>query len=99
MGKLVDKKLPALIEKPNRYGDGDGLFFRTLGQGRAYWTFRYRLGGKEREMSLGPFAELSLKEARSRHTAARKAVVVDKVDPLADRRAAKAISGAKGAVP
>ena len=45
MGKLTDKGLQALIEKPNRYGDGDGLFFRTLGQGRACWTFRYRLGG------------------------------------------------------
>ena len=27
MGKLTDKGLQALIEKPNRYGDGEGLFF------------------------------------------------------------------------
>src|SRR5271166_1371007 len=80
-----------LLEKPSRHGDGDGLYFRTLGLGRAYWVYRYRVGGKEREMSLGPFPELSLSEARAKHAAARKAVVVDKADPLADRRDAKAM--------
>ena len=90
-GLLNDKDLPALLEKPGRYADGHGLYFRTLGLGRAYWVYRYRVGGKEREMSLGPYPELTLSEARARHVAARKAVVVDKTDPLADRRAAKAV--------
>ncbi len=84
-----------LLEKPSRHGDGDGLYFRTLGLGRAYWVYRYRAGGKEREMSLGPYPELSLIEARAKHAAARKAVVVDKADPLAEKRAAKAASAAK----
>jgi integrase len=78
-----------LLEKPSRHGDGDGLYFRTLGLGRAYWVYRYRASGKEREMSLGPYPELSLIEARAKHAAARKAVVVDKIDPLAEKRAAK----------
>jgi hypothetical protein len=81
MAKLNHKGLQALIEKPGRHSDGDGLYFRTLGLGRAYWVFRYRANGKEREMSLGPFPELSLSEARAKHAAARKAVVVDKADP------------------
>jgi integrase len=91
MGKLNDKGLQALLKRPGRHGDGSGLYFRTLGLGRAYWVYRYRADGKEREMSLGPYPELSLSEARAKHVAARKAVVVDKADPLADRRAAKAI--------
>jgi len=88
--KLTNASLKRLIEKPGRHGDGDGLYFRTLGLDRAYWVFRYRTGGKEREMSLGPYPELSLIEARAKHAAARKAVVVDKADPLAERRADKA---------
>ena len=50
-------------------------------------------------MSLGPVPELSLAEARTRHVAARKAVVVDKADPLADRRAAKAAAADRADTP
>ena len=99
MSKLKHKGLQALIEKSGRHSDGDGLYFRTLGLGRAYWVFRYRANGKEREMSLGPFPELSLSEARAKHAAARKAVVVDKADPLAERRDAKATRAAKADAP
>jgi len=94
MPKLTQTSLRRLIKKPGRHGDGDGLYFRTLGDAKAYWVFRYRTGGKEREMSLGPYPELSLAEARAKHAAVRKAVVVDKADPLADRRAAKVVSAA-----
>jgi integrase len=40
-------------------------------------------------MSLGPYPELSLIEARAKHAAVRRSVVVDKADPLAARVAAK----------
>ena len=99
MGKLNDKGLQSLIERPGRHGDGQGLYFRTLGQSRAYWVYRYRAVGKDREMSLGPYPELSLAEARAKHVAARKAVVVDKADPLADRRAAKAAAADRADTP
>jgi hypothetical protein len=52
---------------------------------------RYRVGGKERETSLGPFPELTLAEAREKHAELRKSVVVDKADPIADKRAAKTV--------
>ena len=57
-GQINPQGLKGLIEKPDRYPDGQGLFFKTLGQGRAYWTYRYRSGGKERETSLGPYPEI-----------------------------------------
>jgi integrase len=89
MAKLTNAALEKLIESPGRHGDGQGLFFRTLGQGRAYWVYRYRSGGREREYSIGPFPEVSLKKAREEHARLRSRVVSDKVDPLALRRAAK----------
>ena len=87
MGKLTNAGLKGLIEKPGRHSDGDGLFFRTLGRGRAYWVYRYRSDGREREYSIGPYPEVSLIEARSKHAELRKRVVVDKADPLAMKRA------------
>src|SRR5208282_2091225 len=93
MGKLNPKGLKGLIERPGRYGDGDGLYFKTIGKGRAYWTFRYTLNGKGRETSLGPFPEVSLEQARDKHLDLRKAVK-DKIDPLA-----KAAVAAKAGMP
>lgn len=37
----------------------------------------------------GPYPEVSLTEARAKHTELRKRVVVDKTDPLAERHAAR----------
>jgi Arm DNA-binding domain len=87
-GKLTARAVESLAKRKGRYGDGDGLFLRVLDPGkRVYWTFRYRATGRDREMSVGPYPELSLAEARARHVALRKAVVTDKIDPVGDRRA------------
>jgi integrase len=89
MGKLTNVALPKLLKESGRHSDGQGLFFRVIGGQRAYWVYRYRFGGKEREYSIGPHPEVSLIEARSKHAELRKRVVVDKADPLALKRAAK----------
>ena len=98
MGKLYPQGLKGLIEKPDRYPDGQGLFFKTLGQGRAYWTYRYRSGGKERETSLGPYPEITLEQARIKHAELR-AMVLKGIDPVADRRNARTAAAAKADVP
>ena len=98
MPKLRNARLKALLKKPGRHSDGDGLYFRTIGLDRAYWAYRYRAHGKTREMSLGTWPEVSLAEARKKHAKLR-AAVLDKLDPLASRRAARETSAAKGAVP
>ena len=91
MPKLTQAALRGLIKKPGRYSDGGGLYFRVIGEGKAYFVYRYRVGGKERETSLGPFPELTLAEAREKHAELRKSVVVDKADPIADKRAVKTV--------
>ncbi len=89
-GKLTARGVESFAKRKGRYGDGDGLFLRVMDPGkRVYWTFRYRMNGQDREMSVGPYPELSLAQARDRHLALRNAVKVDKTDPLGDRRAAK----------
>ena len=88
MGKLDAKKLRGLLaKKPGRHPDGGGLFFKTAGLGRAYWTMRYTFNGRGHETSLGPFPELGLDEARLRHLALMKQLKIDKTNPLGDRNA------------
>jgi hypothetical protein len=97
--RLTHTGLKGLLERPGRHADGKGLFFRTLGGGLGYWVFRYRFGGREREYSIGPYPEVKLIEARAKHAELHKRVLVDKVDVLAEKLAAKAAKEAQAALP
>ena len=88
MTRLTPPSLRTLIKKPGRHSDGQGLFFRVLGDAKAYWVYRFWINGREREMSLGPYPELGLGEARRKHAELR-AQVLNKVDPLAHKHSAK----------
>ena len=55
--------------------------------GAAFWVLRYMLGGKARELGLGPLRLVNLAEARARAREARQALL-DKVDPVAIKHAA-----------
>jgi hypothetical protein len=82
--------LRRLLRKPGWHGDGDGLYFRAEGSDRAYWIYRYTgQGGKRRVISLGPYPEVGLADARAKHAELRARVLADKADPLAENRAAK----------
>ncbi|HZZ21620.1 MAG TPA: integrase arm-type DNA-binding domain-containing protein [Roseiarcus sp.] len=91
-GKLTARGAESLAKRRGRYGDGNGLFLRVLDPGkRVYWVYRFTLQGREREMSLGSFPTVSLADARTKH-AQLAASVANKIDPLGDRRSAKAFA-------
>ena len=89
MAKLTTTRLKKLLTQPGRHGDGNGLYFRTLGDAKAYWVYRYRIGGKEREISIGRYPEMPLEQARKEHAKLHTQVVNDRIDPLADKHAPK----------
>jgi integrase len=90
MTTLTNTNERALKKRKGRHKVGDGLFLKVLDETRAYWIYRFRIGGKEREASLGSAHKLTLAEARDKHLAMRNMVRNDKVDPVAQKRAAKA---------
>ena len=51
--KITNLNLPALLKTPGRYRVGDGMFLKVLDERRAYYVYRYRVDGHEREASLG----------------------------------------------
>nr|WP_298727310.1 Arm DNA-binding domain-containing protein [uncultured Steroidobacter sp.] len=61
-------------EKPIKLFDGDGLYLFVQPNGGRWWRFKYRFHGKERELSLGVYPEVSLKLARTRREDARRMV-------------------------
>lgn len=51
-------------EKPYMLRDDRGLYLRIDPSGRKYWILRYWEQKKEHQLSLGPYPDLSLKDAR-----------------------------------
>jgi integrase len=84
--KLTDTKVAKA--KPGKHGDGRNLWLIVSPSGAKRWEFRYTVGGKSREMSLGPVDLLDLDGARDQALELRKALR-DGMDPLAVRNQAK----------
>ena len=76
------------LSKPGYHADGAGLHLCVKATGAKSWIFRYRFGGKEREMGLGPLHTVSLAEAREKALAQRK-MLLEGVDPLAAKQASE----------
>ena len=69
--------------------DGGGLRLRIRPNGSKHWIFRYRLNAKEKNTSLGPYPQISLKQARDKAVEAR-ALVIDGRDPILVRQVTRA---------
>ena len=80
MGYLTNKKIDDVFEK-GVYIDGDGLRLRVGDNKNKSWILRYRLFGQTREMGLGKYPIVSLKDARKKMINAKK-MVYDGKDPI-----------------
>lgn len=60
------------VTTPGRYTDPatKGLNLNVK-NGRKYWVLRYTLSGQRRDLTIGPYPEISLREARNRAVACR----------------------------
>lgn len=67
-------------EKPYKVSDFDGLFVLVKPTGSRLWQFKYRVDGKEKLLSIGPYPEIGLASARAARDAAR-ALVAAGADP------------------
>ncbi|TNI15492.1 integrase [Aeromonas veronii] len=89
--KLTESKVKAakVAEdgKPLKLFDGGGLFLYVTHAGR-YWRLKYRIGGKERVHSIGPYPLVGLKEARLK-AADVKRVLLDGGDPAMEKQKRK----------
>lgn len=69
--------------------DGSGLELRISPNGKRGWRLRYtRPNGKRNMMSLGPYPEVTLAEAREKRTDARR-LLIEGIDPVEQRKEEK----------
>lgn len=104
MGKRKDALDPLTLKKQqldkidgmHAMGHPPGLYLYVKGACKS-WMLRYSFGGKRRDMSLGPFGEITLKQAQDKAIAEREKIRAG-IDPLASRQAvnqAAAVAKAK----
>ena len=81
---------------PGLYADGGGLYLRVGRGGAKSWCLRYMLEGKAREMGLGGLSKIGLADARKK-ASAQRLLLVERVDPLARRKAERVATKIKAA--
>ena len=78
------------FQKPGLYTDGNNLYLNVSRSLQRSWTCRVRVSGRHvRDIGLGAYPAVSLKEAHNK----RDAVALDAAngqDPLAERKAVEA---------
>ena len=98
-GKRLHQRLSPLevknLKQPGFYADGDGLYLKVTPKGNKTWHFRFKLAKRPREMGLGPYPGVTLKEARSGAEEAR-ALLRKGQDPIEQRKAQRAAQRAPG---
>jgi len=93
MSKLTPKFVKEVVE-PGSYQDGRGLILRVAATGRKNWIFRYSFQGNRRDLSLGAYPALSLRDARLSADSHRVSISQG-IDPLDVRRGKRATADAK----
>lgn len=73
MAKLKDMDIKGWVKngEPIAKSDGDGLTFTLSKSGTPAWVLRYRYGGRQKELTIGRYPDITLKRARELATEAR----------------------------
>ena len=82
-GTKVAEAKPA--DRERKLSDGGGLYLLVKPNGTKSWRYKYRFNGRELTLAIGLFPEISLKQARQRHQAARE-MLASGIDPNQDKR-------------
>lgn len=91
-GKLTDKAVKAFItkgESGKKLADGGGLYLFITPAGGATWRIKYRIEGKEKTYSIGPYPLVSLAAARV-ELGEVKTLLLEGKDPVSHRRVNRA---------
>jgi hypothetical protein len=52
-------------DKIKRYSDGECLYLEVTPKGYKYWRLKFRIGSKEKRLSLGVFPQVDIETARN----------------------------------
>lgn len=95
-GRLTDKAVKAFVgsaARGKKLADGGGLYLFITPAGGATWRVKYRIEGKEKIYSVGPYPLVSLAAARV-ELGEVKALLLESKDPVTARRVNRAAAAA-----
>ena len=75
-------------KKQARFADSGGMYLQVSPAGSKRWFLKYRVGGKEKQLALGSYPDVSLKSARLARDAA-KLQKSEGIDPVQARKLQK----------
>ncbi len=96
LGKLTDKGVKAFVAKAKngkKLADGGGLYLLVTQAGGMIWRIKYRINGKEKTYSIGPYPLISLAAARIELNEV-KSILLENKDPVSERRVNRASNAA-----
>lgn len=79
-------------KKQARFSDSGGMYLQVSPAGSKRWFLKYRIGGKEKQLALGSYPDVSLKAARLARDAAKLKKSTG-VDPVQIRKVEKLKAG------
>ena len=79
-------------KKQARFSDSGGMYLQVSPAGSKRWFLKYRVSGKEKQLALGSYPDVSLKSARLARDAA-KLQKAEGYDPVQVRKAEKLTAG------
>lgn len=75
-------------DKPHKLADAGGLYLLVNPTGSRLWYWKYRYGGKEKKLAIGPYPVVTLAKAREARDTAR-GLLIDGIDPSSHKRDAR----------
>ena len=66
------KKVRADPQRAQKLFDGGGLHLFVSKSGHKSWRMKYRFGGREKQLTFGPYPLISIVEARAKRDAAKR---------------------------
>jgi integrase len=81
------------LEKPYKLADSGGLYLLVNPNGSKLWRLKYRIHGKEKMLSIGPYLETKASEARKQREEAKE-MLKQGIDPSQQKRVDKLTSKA-----
>lgn len=97
-GKLTDVDIRNAQPRQKRYKlfDGRGLYIEVYPEGGKYWRLKYRVGQRDRRLSIGVYPDCKLQDARKAAIAARE-LISEGRDPGIEKRAKRAVNAIRAA--
>jgi len=80
-----------VVRYRRRVSFGQSLYLQVMPTGRRYWHYRYRVEGREKQLSLGRYPYVPIESARARRHAARHFLEAG-VDSAGQKQALRRIS-------